>query len=138
MTSLKSQTGSVGNRPRVLIVDDDDDVRTLIESSLSHLGYPIAGSLSDGSDAVNFVSSNADEVDLVLLDLVMKRLHGNVALPILKSKKPDLKVIIISAFFMNYNTHFLANLGADGFLEKPFTLDELRQTLSKVLELSPR
>jgi len=122
--------------PKILVVDDDQDVRTLLCSSLRQLGFQVVDAVSDGSDAVEYISSNGENVDLILLDLVMKRLHGNVALPILKSRKPDVKVIIISAFFMNYNTHFLANLGADGFLEKPFTLEELRTAIGKLFPLA--
>lgn len=127
--------GNSGRLPRILVVDDDQDVRTLLCSSLEQLGFEVIEALSDGSEAVEFISSNKDKVDLILLDLVMRRLHGNVALPILKSRKPDVKVIIISAFFMNYNTHFLTNLGADGFLEKPFTLEELRSAIHNLFPL---
>ena len=131
-SEAQDSRGSSGHIPRILVVDDDEDVRTLLCSSLEQLGFEVAEAVSDGSEAVDYISSNGDRVDLILLDLVMKRLHGNVALPILKSRKPDVKVIIISAFFMNYNTHFLANLGADGFLEKPFTLEELRSAIQQV------
>jgi len=117
-----------------MVVDDDDTVRGLLCSFIESLGMTVVASLCDGSDAVDFIGNGSEPVDLVLLDLVMKKLHGNVALPILKSKRPDLKVIVISAFFMEYNSHFLANLGADGFIEKPVTLERLEQQIKEVFQ----
>jgi len=114
------------------VVDDDTDVRTLFCTFLDQLGFTVVDAVTDGSEAVDYISAHGDGIDLILLDLVMKRLHGNVALPILKSLRPDVKVIIISAFFMNYNTHFLSNLGADGFIEKPFTLEQLKNAIVKL------
>lgn|GEM_PF-7105153 len=117
---------------RALIVDDDEYVRDLMATLLKELGLNVVSAVTDGTEAVDYVGRHGDEIDVVFLDLVMKKLHGNVALPILKSKRPELKVIIVSAFFMNYNTHFLANLGANGFLEKPFTIKELENVISCV------
>lgn len=118
--------------PRILIVDDDDAVREMLTTLLHELGMHVVTSVSDGIEAVDFITDHGDKVDIVLLDMVMKKLHGNVALPILKSKRPELKVIIISGFFMDYKTHFLANLGADGFVEKPFTITDLEQAIKRV------
>ncbi len=118
--------------PRILVVDDDDAVREMLITLLHELGMPVVTAVSDGIEAVDFITDHGDSVDIVLLDMVMKQLHGNVALPIIKSKRPELKVIIISGFFMNYNTHFLANLGADGFVEKPFTITDLEQAINRV------
>ncbi len=118
--------------PRILVVDDDDAVREMLITLLHELGMPVVTAVSDGIEAVDFITDHGDSVDIVLLDMVMKKLHGNVALPIIKSKRPELKVIIISGFFMNYNTHFLANLGADGFVEKPFTITDLEQAINRV------
>jgi len=117
--------------PRILVVDDDKAVQEMLTTLLSELGMNVVKAVSDGIEAVDFITDHGEDVDLVLLDMVMKKLHGNVALPILKSKKPELKVIIISGFFMDYKTHFLANLGADGFVEKPFTMTDLQQAISK-------
>ncbi len=124
--------------PRILIVDDDDAVREMLSTLLHELGMHVVMAVSDGIEAVDFIADHGEKVDLVLLDMVMKKLHGNVALPILKSKKPELKVIIISGFFMNYKTHFLANLGADGFVEKPFTITDLEQAINKVYPASDK
>lgn len=122
--------------PRILVVDDDDAVREMLITLLHELGMPDVTAVSDGIEAVDFITDHGDSVDIVLLDMVMKKLHGNVALPIIKSKRPELKVIIISGFFMNYNTHFLANLGADGFVEKPFTITDLKQAINRVYPAS--
>lgn len=124
----KSEFGAL----RALIVDDDEYVRDLLATLLKELGLNVVMAVTDGTEAVDYVGRHGDDIDVVFLDLVMKKLHGNVALPILKSKKPELKVIIVSAFFMNYNTHFLANLGANGFLEKPFTIKELESVIANV------
>ena len=118
--------------PRILIVDDDEAVRNMLTTLLQELGMHVVTAVSDGIEAVDYVTDHGDGVDIVLLDMVMKKLHGNVALPIIKSKRPNLKVIIVSGFFMNYNTHFLTNLGADGFVEKPFSIATLKQAINKV------
>jgi len=131
-------TEKPSSMPRnVMVVDDDDTVRGLLCSYVENMGMNVIASLGDGSEAVDFIGNGNQPVDLVLLDLVMRKLHGNVALPIIKSKRPDLKVIVISAFFMEYNSHFLANLGADGFIEKPVTLAQLEAEIEKVFDVSP-
>ena len=108
-------------RPRrVLIVDDEYVVRSVISRFSEKLGLEVCGSVSDGYDAIDFVRRKDVEPDLVLLDVFMRELNGDKALPGIRTCLPGVKVIVMSAYSESH-ARFPANLGADDFLQKPFS-----------------
>ena len=81
----------------ILLAEDDESVRMLVERTLTGLGYTVLVT-RDGLEAVETFRRDKDRVDLAILDAVMPRLGGKGAFEELRREKPDLKAIIMSGY----------------------------------------
>jgi two-component system KDP operon response regulator KdpE len=109
------------NRFRILVVDDEERIVNLLRVKLKALGYEVL-TASDGVGAVE--QAQAQEPDLIVLDLLMPRMDGFEALKEIRSFSP-VPVIILSAKGSDADKIKGLGLGADDYLQKPFNPDEL-------------
>lgn len=116
----------------VLIVDDDANVRELLQNFLESKGYKV-GTSGDGWDAVREIVVNRP--DLVLMDINMPKLNGLGALDILKMTQvsENLPIIITSSDGDKDTILKAAQLGADDFIVKPFSFVELANRIAAQL-----
>jgi len=113
----------------LLIVDDNEQIRRLYELELSEQGHTIFG-LSSGLKTMELIY-NRPSIDLVILDIKLQDMNGLDLLQELRSKYPDIPVIINSAYPL-YKSNFISWL-ADAYLIKSPNLNELKQTIKQLL-----
>jgi DNA-binding response OmpR family regulator len=115
---------------RILVVEDDADARSLLRMILELDGW-LVDTASDGIEAIARLSRELP--DVVLLDLAMPRLGGwdVLARRAVESTWQRVPVLAMSADHMQAES--VLELGANAFLPKPFTVDELKGELSAVL-----
>jgi DNA-binding response OmpR family regulator len=118
---------------RILIVDDEPNVRLVFRTALESVGVDLAAA-EDGEAALSWLKEN--KVDLVLLDLQMPRVGGMEVLARLRDSGLDVPVIIITAHGSIPDAVAAMKLGAIDFLSKPLTPDALRRAVEQVLERS--
>jgi PAS domain S-box-containing protein len=134
------QAGSSSAAPQpvpsrhVLVVDDEPSVRELIAIALREFGFRVT-SFDDSRAAVAWYREHGASVDLVILDMAMPHLDGGETLSLLKTLNPGLKAIVASGHVVDSSASLQA--GACGFLQKPFHIDDLYQTVARVLPASP-
>ncbi len=116
----------------VLVVDDEEKLRTLHTLSLERLGYQ-ALCAEDGVQALEIYSKHGESIDLVLLDVVMPRMGGRETLRVLRQIDPDAKVILCTGFDLEGKDWHTPELGIQDVLYKPFGLAELSRTLERVM-----
>ncbi len=116
--------------PRVLVVDDQEDMRWVLSNLLEKEGFGVA-TACDGSEALE-VAAKA-EPHIVLLDLRMPRLDGMACLGPLRRLHPMVPVIVLTAKGDEDNEVRVLELGADDFLTKPFRAKALAARLHNVL-----
>ena len=80
---------------RVLVVDDEPDVRLLLRLQLEGAGHEVTGEAADGVEALE--QCRADPPDAVILDLLMPRMNGFEVIPRLRSELPDVAVVAYTA-----------------------------------------
>lgn len=114
---------------KILIVDDDRAVSTGVKMTLEDK-YDVATSDS-ASDAFDHMAKH--KVDLVLLDIKMPWMSGLEALKKIRERYPEITVVMLTAYPTEDNVRRSMELGANGFLSKPFELDELRAYVDKSL-----
>lgn len=124
------------SHPRsVVIVEDDPEVANFVQDALRAWEVSMETSICiNGRDAVNAILRQAP--DVVVLDLMLPHLSGFEVLQQIKARcvhKPP-KVLLMTAYHADGTETNLETLGADGFLAKPFTLDELYDHLRPLLE----
>ncbi len=106
----------------ILIVEDETELQAYLKESLEENGFHIQ-TASDGIKALNMISIS--QPDLVLLDLGLPNMSGESVCLEIRKKYPELKVIILSARNDTADIVKGLNLGADDYVTKPFTLEEL-------------
>jgi len=115
---------------KILVVDDDPDIRKILFDRLDSLGYTVY-TAENGQEALNKV--NQEEPDLMFLDLQLPQLSGLQVLKRLKDN-PELAVIIITAFGTIEKAVEAMKEGAYDFITKPFSPDHLDLVIRKALE----
>lgn len=124
----RRQHNEVGRKRRILVVDDDEGIRALLEECLERWGYSVDVA-SNGVDGVSKAESRP--IDLVITNYLMPGLNGVDVSRTIKSLNAELPIVLMSGYDM-----IDIGLGktelVDGFLKKPFDLDELKELLSKV------
>lgn len=94
---------------RVLIVDDDDDIRFLLRSQLERAGYDVAGEAAGGAEALVLCAS--DPPDAIILDLLMPNMNGFEAIPKLRTKHPKVAIIAYTGVAGDFARQEMARLG---------------------------
>lgn len=127
----------VQGRPLALVVDDEPEIRRLVERTLAARGWTVEQA-GDGEEAV--ARAEALVPDVVLLDAMLPRLHGFEACRRLRAspRTRDVPVVIMTAVYRGWRFAQDAreNLGARDYLEKPFRLDELVRRVEAAREAS--
>ncbi len=107
---------------RLLIVDDDTEIRELLEFDLSHSGYAV-DSASDGLEGLNKALNNT--YDLVLVDVMMPKMNGYEVCEGIRKSKPTLPVLMLTAKGTIDDKTQGFECGADDYLVKPFDIQEV-------------
>ena len=118
-------------RGLVLVVDDEPVVRTATARLVEQLGLT-AVTASDGDQAVEIYKQRTKEIVLVLLDMVMPRLAGPACFQALR-KIGQTPVLLVSGYAAEAAAQQLLDAGADGFLEKPYTAEQLGGEIDRIL-----
>jgi DNA-binding response OmpR family regulator len=118
----------------VLVVEDDDAIRRGLADALSYSGYTTHDA-PDGASGLELILST--DSDLVLLDIMMPKMDGLEVLAELRKVKPSQPVIFLTARGEEYDRIQGLKLGADDYIVKPFSIDELLARVEAVLRRSP-
>jgi signal transduction histidine kinase/CheY-like chemotaxis protein len=110
----------------VLVVDDDDDVRRMVERALRRAGYTVMTATS-GPDALARARAYPGEIDLLLTDVVMPGMTGQELIRELSAERPGLQVVFMSGY------HPGAPIDPRRFVAKPFDRATLLSTVADVL-----
>ncbi|HSV73560.1 MAG TPA: response regulator [Chthonomonadales bacterium] len=116
---------------RILVIDDERNIRMMIRLALEHVGYVVETAI-DGDDGLRHFGSGA-AWDLVLLDQRMPGRAGLEVLHEIRARDPEARVVVITAFGTVDLAVQAMKLGASDFLRKPFTADVLRGAVSAAL-----
>jgi CheY-like chemotaxis protein len=120
---------------RVLVIDDEPDVRLLYRVNLRHAGYEVLEA-DDGERGIEMALESLP--DAVVLDLMMPRTDGFEVLKILRShpEAGDMPVLVLTADTRRDDHRRCYELGADDVITKPFVPDDLTQGIGRILDAS--
>ncbi len=116
---------------RILIVDDEEQMRDLLTKVLDKNGYQVSAA-GDGEQALALLEK--EPVDLVVTDVRMPGVSGLEALKAIKELNPEIVVIIMTAFGSIDQAVQAVKDGAYDYINKPFKIDEMLLTIEKALE----
>jgi DNA-binding NtrC family response regulator len=117
-------------KKKILIVDDEKNIRLTLSEALSAIGLEPATAIN-GEEALAKLKEK--DFDLILLDLKMPGIDGMEVLQKVSSIRPDIRIIIITAHGTIDSAVEAMKLGAADFIQKPFTVDEIRSLVKDIL-----
>ena len=115
---------------RILVVDDQESMRSLLKDMLEVMGYQVT--LAEGGEEALSILEQS-QFDLVLSDLNMPGMDGAALLKTIKARYAELPVVIITGYGTFHTEKRVMKEGADGYISKPCTLTKIGSTLSSIL-----
>jgi two-component system, cell cycle sensor histidine kinase and response regulator CckA len=113
----------------ILVVDDEASICTVIQATLEAHHYQVLVA-NNGQEAIDQYAQHNDTIHLVLLDMMMPMLDGQTTIRALKRIDPQVKIIAVSGLSSNKDVALKA--GAKGFLQKPYTSEDLVDLIDKL------
>src|SRR4030042_435222 len=122
----------MGKPARILVVDDDENIRVTIEAILENEGYAVDGAMN-GREAIKKSESTA--YNLALIDIRLPDMEGIELLTSMKDTVPKVRKIIITGYPSMQNAIDAVNRNADAYLVKPVDVDKLLELVRRQLKL---
>jgi DNA-binding response OmpR family regulator len=120
---------------KILLIEDDREIQSTLSSVLMSAGYHVSVA-NNGVEARPIIDSQ--HLDLIITDMMMPKMGGFPILEHLKTMSEPPKVIMITANEGGRHKAYAEMLGVAGYLRKPFAMDVMLETVSKVLGFSPK
>lgn len=117
-------------RPKILVVDDEESVRTLVGKALVDAKYEV-DTAADGSAALDQL--RAADYDLLITDLKMPGMDGLTVIREVRRHQTDLPIVIITGYSTEASAIEALNLGVTGYLTKPFRLPRILAVTARAL-----
>jgi DNA-binding NtrC family response regulator len=118
---------------KILIVDDNPNMSVLLSDILEIFEYE-GTQAEDGEEALNKLKEG--NYAMVFTDLRMPKMYGIDLLKAIKNQHPQLPVVVITGYSLGETQNLLLTERADGFLNKPFKVNEIKDLLEKLLNFS--
>ena len=123
------------NKDRLLIAEDNSDMRDFLQEILEDAGYTTV-SAADGSAALTHIDREDEIIDLLITDVRMPKVTGDQLLTAVRDKRPETPVIVITAFGSVERAVEMVKGGAFQSLTKPFVAQELLKVVAEALAQS--
>lgn len=120
----------------VLVIEDDEQVRTMTVDLLASIGYKVL-SAENGQETIQIIRDRGKDVDLILSDVILPDTNGKMLYDEISTIVPDKKVIFMSGYTTDVISHF-NYLDADvNFIQKPFSIKDLANKIRSVIDQLP-
>jgi len=116
----------------VFLIDDDEMVVDVSEHILNNSGYDVVSAKS-GKEAIEVYKENHSRIDMVILDMILPDMGGGDTYDRLKEINPGIKVLLASGYDIDYQGRDIMERGCDGFIQKPFNMNELLEKIRGIL-----
>jgi DNA-binding NtrC family response regulator len=117
-------------KARILIVDDETDLRTLLRHILTAQGYQITDA-EDGEEAIELIKKQ--KFDIALLDIQMPNINGIQVLKYIKEHSPQTKAVMLTGYADLKHAMEAKEFGARDFIGKPYKLEDVLSTIEHIL-----
>ncbi len=116
----------------ILVVDDEDMVLEIGTEMIGKMGYKTLAA-RNGDEAISVYRESADDIDLVVLDLIMPGASGSDTFDMLRQINTGAKVLLASGYSIDSQAIALMDRGCNGFIQKPYNLEVLSRKIDEIL-----
>jgi PAS domain S-box-containing protein len=121
-----------GGEKTVLLVEDEEMVASIGRQMLERLGCRVIVAQT-GDEALALYEKRRAEIDLVILDMIMPGMGGGVVFDRIRAIAPQAAVLLSSGYSLNGQALEIMKRGCRGFIQKPFSIEQLKQKISEIL-----
>ena len=125
------------SRPHILIVEDEGAIAKGLQFNFELEGYHVVV-LGDGPSTLKHFDEHADEIDLVVLDLMLPGMSGYEICREIRDRNPQLPILVLSARTLSEDKAHAFDCGTDQYMTKPFALPELLSRVRNLLDRKRR
>ncbi len=119
---------------KVVVVDDNENVVSSVKNYFSSNELiRVVGSFKNGREALDFLLSNPNEYDILILDIVLAECDGLKILEDMKLRNINKKIIVLSSFKDDYTIRKVQDLGANYFMLKPVSVEVLERRVADII-----
>ncbi len=120
------------NEPQsIIVVDDEEGILKIVSQFIEFLGFSVR-TVQNSLDVLRLMEE--EEATIVITDLLMPRMDGMELIKELKSRWPDVDVIVMTGYAKDFSYTDVINVGASDFIQKPFNLNELEAKLRRIIK----
>ncbi len=116
----------------ILLVDDEEMILSVGRLMLEKLGYKVI-TASSGAMALDKIHTCGEQINLVVLDMIMPIMDGGKVFEMIREQYPDMPVLLSSGYSVNGQAMDILDRGCDGFIQKPFTVNDLSSKIQSCL-----
>jgi two-component system cell cycle sensor histidine kinase/response regulator CckA len=130
----KTATGEIARGTEtILLVDDEKMVLEVNKELLASMGYKVHA-VGSGQEAIAVYTEKRNKIDLIILDMIMPGISGSDTFDRLREINPEIKVLLSSGYSLNGQAQSIMDRGCNGFLQKPFNLEQLASKVRETLD----
>jgi len=121
------------NQVRVLLIDDEEMICSFVKEYLDDEGY-VSTAFTDAAKAVEWYRDHYREVDIAIIDMNMPGMDGKQCFTAMKKINPRARGVFATGFALGDTATLIRMPGINGFIQKPFSFENLTKTISRILE----
>ncbi|HTO94730.1 MAG TPA: ATP-binding protein, partial [Bacteroidota bacterium] len=133
IAAREADIARIGGTETLMVVEDEEMLSELLKASLEALGYTVVVA-SNGDQALGMFESVGEEIDLVVSDLGLPGMSGAELFQKIRAIRGDARVIIATGYIDPETRSELLNLGACGFIQKPYLPDDVARAVREALK----
>ncbi|MEO0288121.1 MAG: response regulator [candidate division WOR-3 bacterium] len=126
-------TLNLNMKKSILIIDDEESIRNSCKEMLEKEGVKVL-TAKDGIEGIEIFEKNREEIDLVILDMIMPKMSGKETFIGIKKLNRDIPIILCSGYSEEGEAEEIINMGVEAFLQKPYRMKTLIETIKKILK----
>ena len=116
----------------ILLIDDEKMIIEVGRELLEELGYTVIPVMG-GQAAIDVFKENHGKIDLIIMDMIMPGMSGSETFDHLKEINPEAKILLSSGYSIDGQASKILRRGCDGFIQKPFNMNQLAEKIRKIL-----
>jgi len=129
-----AKTAEPAEKLTILLIEDEETLHVVEKRLLETLGYDVL-TVKNGREALHLLKDYHGTIDLVMMDVHLPDITADILYLKLIEARPVMKVLICSGSALEWTAQKALNAGAEGFIEKPFSLQKLNEALLKVIHM---
>jgi signal transduction histidine kinase/ActR/RegA family two-component response regulator len=130
---VATKTDNLRGQGRILVIDDDPTVVRIVERMLTRVGYEVE-SCNSGEEGLRAIAQNPERYDLAMVDMEMPGINGEAVATEIRAKEYSIRLILSSGYTKDVLSSENADILFDAFIQKPYRVQELFETVTQVLD----